>query len=431
MAISTEQLDALLSRLEKSDAPVGEAQGLPPSMYVDADYFAFEMEALYASDWVCVGRGESIPAKGDYFTAEVAREPLIVVRGKDDVIRTLSAVCQHKGMVVTAAWEASPENLGQRQEQVTGNAGRGFQCPYHFWNYDTSGRLIGAPHMDRTACFDKADHGLPVLQTEVWNNFIFVNLNGDAPPLAPRLAQLDALLQPYAFDKLTTLPLRWFRALPFNWKILVENFMDGYHPDFLHRRLHDFAPNNSAEFLPFEPADGVVATRVLTDEPDGGFNPTFKALFPALTTLSDELRRSTLFFWLAPNLLVGCAADHVFWFMLEPVDVDHVDVSISYLFPKETMKIARFNELQIINELGNGFIINQDYPVNAAVQRGKRSRFAPRGACSWQEQAVTSIYQALISRIRRHAAAVRQDRSTAIDAVTGAAGQNDRERLTA
>jgi phenylpropionate dioxygenase-like ring-hydroxylating dioxygenase large terminal subunit len=411
MAMSLAEIESLLSSLADSNAKAVGAQGLPPRMYTDPAYFQLEMETIYAGEWLCVGRAESIPEPDDYLSTEILGEPLIIVRGEDGTIRTLSAVCPHRGMIITAVWDAPPDRWTATQEPASGNARHGFRCPYHFWNFDCSGRLRSAPHMDRTVGFDKADHNLASVRTEIWNGFIFVNLDGAAAPLASRLTRVDALISAYKLETLTTLPQKWVRGLPFNWKIMVENFFDGYHPDFLHTRYHDFAPNNLTEVLDFAPEDGALVAHVWTTGPDGGFNPTFKALFPILPDLDDDHRRMALFFWVAPNLMVGCNPDHAFWFTLAPTDVGHVDIAIGYLLPQSTIDMPRFPGLAVMNELGVNYIVNQDVPVNIAIQRGKRSRFAPRGAMSWQEEALATTYRWHADRLARRAEALRRSQA--------------------
>ena len=104
-----------------------------------------------------------------------------MARGKDGTIRAFSAVCQHRGM------------------QVVDDAGTctKFTCPYHQWSYDLTGRLLGAPAMERTAGFDKKDYPLPPLAVELWQGFVFVHFDLDAPPLAPTLASYEPYIEHY------------------------------------------------------------------------------------------------------------------------------------------------------------------------------------------------------------------------------------------
>jgi len=97
---------------------------------------------------------------------------MVVIRGKDDVVRVLSRVCPHRGM------DVNPTEFGR---PAKGNA-RFLLCPYHFWSYDLDGRCKGAPEMQKAAGFNRKDVGLPAFRSEVWNGFIFVTFAGDIPP---------------------------------------------------------------------------------------------------------------------------------------------------------------------------------------------------------------------------------------------------------
>ena len=154
----------LLESLTASTADVAEAATLPPVLYTSEEVLAFEREALFAKEWLCVGRSERIPNPGDWFTVTITGEPLIVLRDKEGGIRCMSAVCQHRAMQVC---------------QGEGNSTT-FKCPYHHWIYGQDGRLLGAPAMERTEGFDKKDFPLPSLQVELWQGFVFVNLDAEA-----------------------------------------------------------------------------------------------------------------------------------------------------------------------------------------------------------------------------------------------------------
>jgi nitrite reductase/ring-hydroxylating ferredoxin subunit len=135
-------IESLLD-LDASIADVADATTLPPELYTSPEVLAFEREAVYAKEWLCVGRAERIPEVGDWFTVTIMDEPIIVVRDKGGEVGALSAVCQHRAMQVCD---------GQGNSTT-------FKCPYHHWNYGLDGRLLGAPAMERTEEFDKGDWG--------------------------------------------------------------------------------------------------------------------------------------------------------------------------------------------------------------------------------------------------------------------------------
>ena len=164
--------------LGSSVLPMGEAETLPPECYTDAGFYEFEKEALFNHEWLCTGRESWVSEPGDYYTTLIADEPIIVARTLKGELKAMSAVCQHRAMLVA-------EGHGNR---------RGFLCPYHHWSYSLDGGLTNAPAMEKTCDFDKSKFGLASFRVEVWNGFVFVNIDADAPPLSPRLeAVADAL----------------------------------------------------------------------------------------------------------------------------------------------------------------------------------------------------------------------------------------------
>jgi phenylpropionate dioxygenase-like ring-hydroxylating dioxygenase large terminal subunit len=132
-------VQAILSELPKIEPnpkvdKLGQAAAmLPRECYTSPEFFDFERAAVFGRSWICVGREEQIPKAGDYLAPNVAGEPLLVVRTPDGTIRAMSAVCQHRGQLISCE---------------AGSAARSFRCPLHFWTYDMNGRLLGAQRMD-------------------------------------------------------------------------------------------------------------------------------------------------------------------------------------------------------------------------------------------------------------------------------------------
>ena len=271
--------DALFDELADSVLDVSAAGTLPAELYTSPEVLAFERDVLYTKEWLCVGRAERIPEPGDWFTVTICDEPIIVAHDKTGEVRAMSAVCQHRAMQVCD---------GQ------GNSST-FKCPYHHWNYALDGRLLGAPAMERTADFDKADYGLPALAVEIWQGFVFVNLDVDAAPLAPTLAQYEPYLANYDLADAVCPGTFTLENMPWNWKVMFENFNDGYHANRLHQYVQDFCPSHLSEFpVEWDPESNVVFRTGGYTHPDGGFNATHHTIMPIFPKLTDEERlRST------------------------------------------------------------------------------------------------------------------------------------------
>ena len=408
MAIDATTTDAptrvaakLARELDPSDRDVADASMLPSECYTSPDFFAFEKRALFAREWLCVGRASDVPDRGDYFTTTVADEPLLVVRGNDDQIRVLSAVCRHRGMVITDPvpkarahwWDTEPT-------ETAGNCPHAFRCPYHYWTYDLTGRLIGAPDMQRTAEFERSAHGLPNLRVETWKGFIFANLDEHAEPLAPRLAPIETMIENWHIDEMISGHAEQLRGLPWNWKVMVENFVEFYHSDRLHHPICEFSRSDSYISHPFDPADATVIAAGKTTHPDFGFNPTFKSLFPPIAALTDEERALAVFFLIPPSLAFGVNSDSAFYFLLNPTAVDRLDIKVAGLYPPEYCDLPLFEQLEGLAGLGIEYFNEQDFAAVSSIQRGLRSQFAPRGRFSWQEEPITHFNRWLIRRYR-------------------------------
>ena len=142
--------DAFFDSLDTSVIGLERAETLPPACYTDPAFYEFEKEALFNHEWLCVGRESWVREAGDYFTTQIIGEPIIVARTRKNELKAMSAVCQHRAMLVA---------------EGRGNT-RGFVCPYHHWVYGLDGALINAPAMERTCDFDKKAVRLPAIKVE-------------------------------------------------------------------------------------------------------------------------------------------------------------------------------------------------------------------------------------------------------------------------
>lgn len=377
----------LLNSFELSTSGFADSQTLPPEIYTSEEFLDFERRSIFDHEWLCIGLASSIPEPGDWFTKNLNGEPLIVARGKDKEVRVFSAVCQHRAMQIC---------------EGSGNNSK-FKCPYHHWIYDLDGRLLGAPAMQRTEDFDKSKWGLPNLKTEIWKGFIFVNLDSDAEPLTPTLSRYEPYLENYQLDQAVCPGTFTLESLPWNWKIMFENFNDGYHANRLHQYVQDFCPSDMSSFpVPWDDDSNVIFRESGYVHIDGGFNPTHKALMPIYPELTEEERWRSTFALVPPNLCIGTAPDQAFFFIVSPVTAGTIDVEIGYLFHPTALEHPLFDELFEASDAGVQVFINQDQDATTKVQNGLTSRFAPRGKYSWQEESHVQFNRWLVQRYRKH-----------------------------
>jgi len=217
-------------------APTAIARGLPAVAYTSEDFYAAENAWLFARAWVFAGFAHELRRVGDVRPVSVGGRPVVLVRGADG-IKAFHNICRHRCLQLV---------------DRPGNAGRLIRCPYHSWAYKLDGKLARAPFFggDDHAPppgFDPDVHGLIGIRCAVWHDWVFVNLDGDAPPFAAFIAPLAERLARLDLARLMPVATIDFGVIDANWKFLMENFIEPYHVQFVHattteQPLTDHAP---------------------------------------------------------------------------------------------------------------------------------------------------------------------------------------------
>lgn len=195
---------------------------------VSVDFYQKEREHIFKKCWLYVGRVEQLPNRGSYFTRElaVAETSVIVVRGKDDVIRALHNICPHRGNKLV--WHDDPFKETQGTAPV-------LFCRFHGWRYNLDGTLIGPTRKDLLLeQIDPSKCRVPAIQCEVWQGFVFINLNpNNKEPLRSFLGELAQGVEGYDFAGPHQV-YKFKAELQCNWKIYVDGFAESYHGPYLH-----------------------------------------------------------------------------------------------------------------------------------------------------------------------------------------------------
>jgi choline monooxygenase len=192
---------------------------LPASWYTDPAILALERDSIFAGSWQYVGRAAQVALAGDALPGYAGHIPIIVVRGKDGVLRGFVNVCRHRGHEVVTA----PSNR------------RTLQCPYHAWTYALDGCLRRAPRAERESGFPKAELGLLPISVDTWGPFVFANPDPSARPLSDALGEVPAAIDQSGVD-LDTLEFHHHRewTVASNWKVGLENYLECYHCPVAH-----------------------------------------------------------------------------------------------------------------------------------------------------------------------------------------------------
>lgn len=217
------------SLLNEFDAEVPPAHGLPAEAYVSDEFMHLENRYLFGEGWVFAGFAHQFERAGDARPIQLSGLPLFLLRGRDGEIGAWHNVCRHRNLKLIAS-------------EI--NCGKLIRCPYHSWSYDLSGALISAPYFggaqrqlpENFAC---EDFGLLAVACEVWQDWIFVNLSPAPQSFADFLAPLERQLGDLRIDEYLPVATLDFGEIACNWKLLMENFIEPYHVQFVHRKTTD------------------------------------------------------------------------------------------------------------------------------------------------------------------------------------------------
>jgi Rieske 2Fe-2S family protein len=340
------------------------AKTLPQRYFVSPEIFAQEQAEIFSRNCLLVGHKSQLKKSGDFFLVTIAGESLIVVRDQKSEIRAFYNVCRHRGT--------------RLKEDACGHTSA-IQCPYHAWTYALDGRLIGAPHMDDMAGFDKADYPLHRVNLGLWEGFIFVNL-AEAGALTSILSQRERRKQ----DRFVSLE-DWFVPLKgkfshwnmsilqpakrieydvrANWKLMFENYSECYHCPGVHPQLQKVSPYDSAE----------------NDLREGPFLGGFMKINPGKSlTMSGnacaafvgkiENLQQVFYYSIFPNMLLSLHPEYVMVHQLWPQSPERTLIVCDWLFHPDAFSRKDFNPQDAIEfwDMTN----KQDWHVCELSQQG-------------------------------------------------------------
>lgn len=400
-------LERLLAELQRcADLPLEESTTLPPEAYTSEAFYRWEIERVFRPEWLAVAHVSQIPTPGDFLNLDLLGEPLIVVRGKEGSVRVLSRVCPHRGMDIMPPGFGNPGNgpAERRGEGPRRGHTRLFLCPYHSWTFELDGGLKACPEMHQAKGFTRVGVGLAEFRSEVWRGFVFVNFSGAAAPLAERLGAMDADLGEWdpAGMKLV-IEREW--ECPFNWKVLVENFMESYHHLGAHAKTlqplmpaHDtWTEQERAGYvrchLPFRET----LFEGWREMEECGGNPFG---FPTIRGISAPKQLESGLFLIHPCFLSFVLPDRVVWYRVEPMGPHRTNLLTTVLVPEASTRHADFAKMV---ESETKMLIDfhsEDLHMCSAIQRGMTAVGAGQGRLSHLEMPVWLIQRYLAARAR-------------------------------
>jgi len=277
-------------------------------------------------------------------------------------------------------------------------------CPYHAWSFELDGRLKACPEMQQAELFKRDEVGLKVFRTETFLGFVFVNLDGQAEPLAPGLAEMAADLGAFRLEEMQLVIAREWDC-PFNWKVLVENFMESYHHLGIHHTtLQPMMPARNTwtegekrhyvrAHLPYKES---VREACAALEESGDFSNDL----PPLPGLEAEQKAEWGLFLISPTFLLATAPDRVIWYRLQPLGPDRLQLLTTTLVAPEVVARENFEQLKARATTQLVDFHLEDMEVCTAVQRGLYASGWQQGRLSHLEMPVWLFHRYLAARIR-------------------------------
>ncbi len=329
--------------------PLEKAETLPASWYTAPEFDTLDRELIFSRAWQYVGWEAKAENPGDWFLAEVAGKPHIIVRGTDKKLRAFFNVCRHRGGPLATA----------------DGSGRVLQCRYHGWSYSLDGRLAGAPHFDGVADFDRKNCKLAEVHLDTWEGLVFVNL-------ASKPAHSLGEIMKGARERTAKMPVhkkKFHRRIVYqaacNWKVYMDNYLEGYHVPFVHPGL-----TGVLEFDKYETE--VHPHYILQHSPfsdDPGKNPYAGSAGAG----ADEV----IYYCVYPNFMINLSGGRLQVNLVVPRGPNRTEIIFDYFYddpeaPGASNQIARDIEFSDVVQA-------EDITICEQVQRGLESGAYEKG----------------------------------------------------
>ena len=306
-----------------------------------------------------------VPEPGDAVPITFLGIPLLLIRGRDNVVRVFQNICRHRGMI-----------LVEEPRKIEG----AIRCPYHSWCYSTQGQLVATPHVggpgfNSHAEMDRNTLGLIDVRSHVWRDVVWINLSGTAPAFEEAMADVIARWSDFEQPLHHGGPDSQFTLkVKANWKLAVENYCESYHLPWVHPGLNSYSrleDHYNIEMDGLTSGQGTLVYRQLMSEAG--------AVFPDFDDLDAKWDAGAEYLAIYPNVLLGVHRDHAFAIVLRPNGPAETEefVHLYYASPNSDEALRQRNAEQW------KVVFEEDIFVVEGMQRGRSApgfdggRFSP------------------------------------------------------
>jgi choline monooxygenase len=355
-------VDPPIQAVDLEIVPVERSETIPSAWYVDPAFHEFDLRAIFSQTWQYIGHGSKLRNPGNQIVGTAADNPVVVLRDKENQLRAFYNVCRHRG---------GPLALEDCQASV-------LQCKYHGWTYLLDGSLRGTPKFDRTELFDKKDYGLTSLELDAWEDLVFVRTDAGGLPLAKIFEGIKERIAP---NRLSTKHFhsRVVYDVNCNWKVYVDNYLEGYHLPLVHPEL--------TTMLDYQ--------NYVTETHD-----QCSLQYSAITKQEGVYEEGTAWYYFVfPNFMMNILPGRLQTNVVQPIAHDRCRVIFDYYYDDLTSESAR---KKIKEDLDFSDKVQQeDIEICERVQDGLRSRAYDRGRFSPEMEMGVYHFQSLLKKAYR------------------------------
>lgn len=365
-------MNASLSQLpdfndeELKQEPIERAETIPSSWYTSDVMLEFEKEAVFSSFWQLATHEDQLPNQGDMYTLQVADNPLLVVRDKEQKLNAFYNVCKHRG---------GPVAVKKGTTSV-------LQCRYHGWTYLLDGSLRGVPQFNKVDLFDKKDYGLEPVKLQSWEGLIFLSLKKSIADISDFLDGIRSRISPIDLSEFEFVKEQSY-IIDCNWKVYVDNYLEGYHLPIVHPEL-----SNLLDYREYT-----------TDTFD--WYSLQHSPFKTGENLYEAENGEAYYYFIFPNIMLNILPDRLQTNIVRPIDTDKTEVLFSYYYKNphsEKMKRIIKEDIDYSHR-----IQLEDIEICELVQKGLRSRAYNKGRFSVERENGVYHFQALLKKTLRQA----------------------------
>jgi choline monooxygenase len=325
--------------------PIESAETIPSAWYTDPSIWEIEKTTLLDPFWQYVLPAEDLDEPGTQIPVQVGGQPLVIVRDAEGELRAFYNVCRHRGGPLVC----------------DRNRGSMLKCKYHGWTYRLDGMLRGVPQFQKTDLFNKEDYGLISVPVREWKGLVFVRLSEQGPKLEQMLENMVDRIQP---NQLET--KQFYKRISYdiscNWKVYVDNYLEGYHVPIVHpelAKLLDYrqyvtetASYHSLQHSPFQQGENIYG-----DETGEAF-----------------------YYFVFPNYMFNILPGRLQMNIVEPVDQRHCRVHFDYYY--DDLESPGRKEAIAEDIAYSEQIQQEDIEICEYVQRGLESNGYDKGRYS-------------------------------------------------